>query len=168
MSRSDAHLADDIGDAAQILARIVRRGRRRVMRSPILRAAAERQIGIIGEAANKMSDEFKAAHPELPLRDAYAMRNALVHGYDSVDPAIVWDAMQSHVPELVSKLSQVFPGLWSGFGLLGGLWGSRKGSSGVRGRRANRALCGATTDSGGLCPYPAPQFRRKCPAGHRK
>ena len=56
MSRSDAHLAEDIGDAAQVLAQTVRRGRWRFMPSPILRAAAERQIGIIGEVEGEGHD----------------------------------------------------------------------------------------------------------------
>ena len=168
MNRTDVQFAEDIGDAAQVLAKIVRRGRRRFMRSPILRAAAERQIGIIGEAANKMSDELKTAHPELPLRDAYAMRNALVHGYGSVDHAIVWDVMESHVPDLVAKLSLVFPGLMSRGGLLRRLGRNVGGGLVAEGRRGNRALCGATTESGGVCSLPAPRFRRSCAAGHRR
>jgi uncharacterized protein with HEPN domain len=36
---------------------------------------------VIGEAAGKVSAEFRAAHPEIPWRDITGMRHRLIHGY---------------------------------------------------------------------------------------
>lgn len=52
--------------------------------------AVVRQLLIVGEAAKRLSDEFKAIHPELPIRQMSGMRDILVHSYDHVDLDEVW------------------------------------------------------------------------------
>ena len=60
----------------------------------------------IGEAVNRLSDEFIAAHPQIDWRRIYGMRCHLVHGYESFDAEIVWDAIQRCVPPLRSFCEQ--------------------------------------------------------------
>jgi uncharacterized protein YutE (UPF0331/DUF86 family) len=43
--------------------------------------------------------------PELPR--IVALRNRLIHGYDSVDPALVWDLVENKVPTLMAHLKAV-------------------------------------------------------------
>ena len=52
----------------------------------------------IGEAVNRLSEEFKLTHPEIPWSRIYGMRCHLVHGYDAFDSEIVWDALANEVP----------------------------------------------------------------------
>ncbi len=50
--------------------------------------AVLRQLLIIGEAAQSLRQQhpdFIAAHPDAPWRSAYGMRNAVTHGYFTVD-----------------------------------------------------------------------------------
>ena len=54
----------------------------------------------IGEAVNRLSDEFKAEHPEVEWSRVYGMRCHLVHGYDMFDAEIAWDAIQRCIPPL--------------------------------------------------------------------
>ncbi len=75
---------------------------------PVLRRACQRSLEIIGEAAKKVDDSFKASHPSLPWRDMAAMRDRLIHGYFGVDDAIVWDVMQRHIPPLLDELRHLF------------------------------------------------------------
>ncbi|MFH0938920.1 MAG: HepT-like ribonuclease domain-containing protein [Planctomycetota bacterium] len=49
-----------------------------------------RRLEIIGEAARRVSNEFRLVHPELPWSDMIGMRNILIHEYDDVDIHIVW------------------------------------------------------------------------------
>ena len=60
----------------------------------------------IGEAVNRLSEEFVTAHPEVDWRRIYGMRCHLVHGYESFDAEIVWDAIQRCVPPLRSFCEQ--------------------------------------------------------------
>jgi uncharacterized protein with HEPN domain len=65
--------------------------------------AVIRNFEVIGEACNnvvKHHAEFAAAHPSVPWSAAYEMRNALAHGYFSVDHAIVWRTINVDLPAL--------------------------------------------------------------------
>lgn len=67
----------------------------------MLRAAVERQLEIIGEALNHLSKadpELAAAIPDLPR--IVAFRNILIHGYATVDDALVWQVLTERLPEL--------------------------------------------------------------------
>ena len=54
----------------------------------------------IGEAVGRLSAEFTEAHPEIDWRRVYGMRCHLVHGYESFDAEIVWDAIERCIPPL--------------------------------------------------------------------
>ncbi|HUQ59611.1 DUF86 domain-containing protein [Lentzea sp.] len=76
------------------------------------RSAVERQFEIIGEALNnlsKVSPELAAAVPD--LRRVVAFRNILVHGYASVDDALVWQVLTEKRPRLEEHLRQLLAGL---------------------------------------------------------
>ena len=51
----------------------------------LLRSAVERQIEIIGEAANRVGAAFRAARPQIPWRRIIAQRNVLIHEYGEID-----------------------------------------------------------------------------------
>lgn len=47
----------------------------------------------VTEAAGKLSDEARAAHPEISWQGIRGMRNILAHDYGYVDREIVWAAI---------------------------------------------------------------------------
>lgn len=49
------------------------------------RAAVERQVFVIGEAAARLPDEWKQRRPEVPWRKIVGLRNVLAHGYWAID-----------------------------------------------------------------------------------
>ena len=71
--------------------------------------ALERLFEIVGEAAAKVSDAFKSAHPQLPWRQATAMRNFVIHDYAGVDPDMIWDSAQADIPLLLAALLELRP-----------------------------------------------------------
>ena len=77
----------------------------------MLRGAVERHIEIIGEAANKVSRGFRAAHPEIPWHRIIAQRNVLAHEYGEVDDSLVWRVAVARIPELISQLEPIVPPL---------------------------------------------------------
>jgi len=71
--------------------------------------AMVRLIEIIGEAARAISEETKAAHPEIPWIRIIDMRNHLVHRYFQVDLQRVWDVIQNHIAPLIAQLEPLVP-----------------------------------------------------------
>jgi uncharacterized protein with HEPN domain len=68
------------------------------------RAAVERQLFVIGEAAARLPDEWKGRCPAVPWRKIAGLRNLLAHGYWQIDAEELWDIAQNKVPEFVADL----------------------------------------------------------------
>jgi uncharacterized protein with HEPN domain len=65
------------------------------------RAAVERKFGVIGEACTRLRDRLLEVFEKVPdARQMISFRNRLIHGYDSVDDAIVWDIIMRKLPAL--------------------------------------------------------------------
>lgn len=65
---------------------------------------------IIGEAVTKVMDgyaEFAQAHGQVPWRNMRGMRNRIAHGYFDINPDVVWDTVQTALPELLKQLPAV-------------------------------------------------------------
>lgn len=63
--------------------------------------AVVRNLEVIGEASNNILKRFPDwadNHPEIQLKRAYQMRNALSHGYFSIDIAAVWQTVERDLP----------------------------------------------------------------------
>ena len=70
----------------------------------LLLDAVCRNLEIIGEAAGKLSIEFRAAHPEISWRQMISARNILIHNYDGIDPEIVWGIVERDIPSLLAAV----------------------------------------------------------------
>ena len=73
--------------------------------------AVVRNFEIIGEAANRIPDDFKLAHPEMEWRRMTGLRNRIIHEYFGVDFATVWKIKEENVPELADYIRQALADL---------------------------------------------------------
>lgn len=73
----------------------------------MLTLAIIKELEIIGEAASKISPEFKATHSHIPWLDIVGMRNRLTHGYFDVDLDLVWITVQEDLPLLLDQLEMM-------------------------------------------------------------
>ena len=67
-------------------------------------------IVIIGESAAKIlqSDEkFIASHSHIPWRQIAAMRHKVVHNYFGIDLEIIWETVQTDLPQLLASLHTI-------------------------------------------------------------
>ncbi|PIY80444.1 MAG: hypothetical protein COY80_03115 [Candidatus Pacebacteria bacterium CG_4_10_14_0_8_um_filter_42_14] len=64
-------------------------------------------LEVVGEAANKLSKEFRAENSQVPVREAVEMRNILIHGYDEIKLEIVWKTIYDHVFPLRKQLEEI-------------------------------------------------------------
>ncbi|GLZ23988.1 DUF86 domain-containing protein [Stutzerimonas stutzeri] len=65
---------------------------------------------IIGEAAVKVMDRYAAftqVHAQVPWRAMRGMRNRIAHGYFDINLDVVWDTVQTALPELLKQLPTV-------------------------------------------------------------
>lgn len=69
--------------------------------------AVVRSIEVIGEAASKISIDFRKEHPEIPWEKVIGMRNRLIHVYFDIDYKIVWKTLQENLPSLVNQLKTI-------------------------------------------------------------
>lgn len=101
MPRDAAALADLLDAARTILSHAAGASETEFRTNRVLQDAVLYRINVIGEAARRLSEDIRSQHPEVPWRDIIAMRNRVVHDYESVDPAKVWAVIERDIPELI-------------------------------------------------------------------
>jgi uncharacterized protein with HEPN domain len=73
----------------------------------MMRFACIKQMEIIGEASNHISDETKNSFSSIQWAQIVGMRNVLVHEYFGIDATLVWDIIKHDIPELKTKIQIV-------------------------------------------------------------
>src|SRR3990172_11150321 len=68
----------------------------------LVRRSVERELQIIGEAAKRLSDNFKLEFSDIPWGSITGLRNVLVHEYGDVKYELVWNAVQTRIPVLIN------------------------------------------------------------------
>ena len=69
-------------------------------------------LTILGEAANNVSREYCAAHPEVDFKDMAGLRHRLIHDYANIDMDRIWFILLTDVPlwrETVDALYSTIP-----------------------------------------------------------
>ncbi len=105
--RSDSERLEDILEMCRNLREHVLPRVNSLSTDPVLLAATERWIEILGEAMAGVSAELRAEHPDVPWREAIATRNILAHGYFGVDLSAVRGVVERDVPQLELKVTAI-------------------------------------------------------------
>ena len=71
------------------------------------RFAVERQLLVIGEAANHISEEFQNENSEIPWKRIIGMRNVLAHEYGEILMDRIWNICQSSIPDLLKMINKL-------------------------------------------------------------
>lgn len=69
--------------------------------------AVIRNFEIIGEAANRLPEEFKDVHSNIDWHRIRGFRNRIVHDYFGIDYSIVWEIKESFLPNLITTLQSL-------------------------------------------------------------
>ncbi|HVN10738.1 MAG TPA: HepT-like ribonuclease domain-containing protein [Kineosporiaceae bacterium] len=105
-SRTVEKIIADILDAASASAEIVSRGKDGRSEDRILRLAGEAVINRIGDAANKLPEDVRAAIPGVPWDDIRANRVLVAHIYHRIDYDILRATLAHDVPRLAAELER--------------------------------------------------------------
>jgi uncharacterized protein with HEPN domain len=81
------------------------------MRNSMMRFACIKQMEIIGEAANHISDETKTKFSDIEWAQIIGMRNVFVHEYFGVDSQIVWEIIKNDLPILKKRIHEIIQSL---------------------------------------------------------
>ncbi len=64
---------------------------------------------VIGEAAKRLTRDFREAHSEVPWKAVAGIRDRLIHDYDDVDLNEIWRVATEEVPTLRRQLEGLIP-----------------------------------------------------------
>jgi uncharacterized protein with HEPN domain len=77
---------------------------RSFMENSMMRFACIKQLEIIGEAGNHISEETKSKFSGIEWSQIIGMRNIFVHEYFGVDSNLVWEIIEGDLPDLKIKI----------------------------------------------------------------
>jgi uncharacterized protein with HEPN domain len=86
-------------------------GRERFFQEAMVQDAVLRNLEVIGEAAKRLDDAYRAAHPGVPWRALAGLRDVLIHQYEGVDLEKVWAIVEQELPSLRGTLAAILPPL---------------------------------------------------------
>jgi uncharacterized protein with HEPN domain len=73
--------------------------------------ATVKQLEIVGEASNHLSDELKGKFSSVEWKQIIGMRNVFVHEYFGIDTRLVWDVIQNDLPHFKHSIELILEDL---------------------------------------------------------
>jgi len=77
------------------------------LQNSMMRFATIKQIEIIGEAANYLTDETKLKFYNIEWRQITGLRHILVHEYFGIDTHLIWQIITNDLPVLKEKVQAI-------------------------------------------------------------
>ena len=77
------------------------------MQNSMMRFACIKQLEIIGEACNHVSENTRTQFSDIQWAQIVAMRNVFVHEYFGIDSTIVWQIIKNNIPYFKSQIIEV-------------------------------------------------------------
>jgi uncharacterized protein with HEPN domain len=107
--RSDRDRILDMLEAISKIEQYVNResGFSRFEEDELLQVWIIHHLSIIGEAAARLSDDFREQHPDISWGGMIGMRHVLVHGYFETDNEIIWKVIEQDLPTLKNQLQKL-------------------------------------------------------------
>ena len=109
MSRDDATLLDMLKAARLVVEFKGKLAKKTFLRDVKTQSAILHQLLVVGEAVKRLSEDFRAGHPEIPWIRIAGMRDKLIHQYDAVDLDEVWKTVTKDIAPLISFLERLVP-----------------------------------------------------------
>jgi len=101
------YLLDIVEAADRVDVHLAERNRDSFLANVTRQAAVLHELTVIGEAASRLSETLRQAHPATPWAKVVSFRNVVVHEYFGLNWEIVWDTATELVPELRRQVAAV-------------------------------------------------------------
>jgi len=109
--RDDRTFVEDMLARIALVDEFTHDGREAFMQTRMMQEAVIRALEIIGEASRNISDDVRAAHPEIAWRQIAAFRNFVIHAYWDIKMERVWEVVQNELPTLKPQLEALLASL---------------------------------------------------------
>ena len=109
MWRDDAYLLDMLIHARDVLAFNAEGGIQALIDDKRRLYATLHALQIVGEAASKVSREFRDTHGEIPWEAIIGLRHRVVHDYARIELPKIWVIVDQHLPSLIKSLEVLVP-----------------------------------------------------------
>ena len=109
MFRDKSSLIDILNSCESIERFIRNKSKNDFYNDEMMQEAVIRKIEIIGEAANRVSEDLKNRFPDFPWKKMRAMRNIMIHMYDELELDIVWSTATNDIPLLQNRVKELIP-----------------------------------------------------------
>ncbi len=107
MKKDDAFYIQSISDCINQIEIYTNNGEQEFLKSRLIQDAVVRNFEIIGEAAKRLSEHFRAKNVNVPWRQVAGFRDLLIHEYFGVSLKLVWQTVLTDLPILKSAMASV-------------------------------------------------------------
>ena len=76
--------------------------------SSLIHFATIKQLEIIGEASNHISEDLQQSYQHIPWPLNFGLRNFLVHEYFNIDLQIVWKIVTTDLPNFKNQILELY------------------------------------------------------------
>ncbi len=80
-------------------------GRQEFVASRLIQDAVVRNLQIMAESTQRLSDDIRIANPDVDWRGIGGFRNVLVHNYLGLDVNRVWQVVERDLPKLMRQVA---------------------------------------------------------------
>jgi len=96
-----------IGECITRIEEYVKEGREAFLASQLTQDAVIRNLQVMAESTQRLSDDLKSRHSEIDWRSISGFRNVLVHDYLGVDIEYCWTIVVDKLPELKKAVGAI-------------------------------------------------------------
>jgi len=105
---SDAYLLEHIPTYIGRIEEYSQKGRKAFLESQIAQDAVLRDLQILAESTQLLSDPVKQKYNGIPWREISGFRNVIAHRYLSLDLNIIWNVIEKDLPGLKKNIQEIF------------------------------------------------------------
>lgn len=100
-----------IVECTERIERYLAGGKEEFLAETMVQDAVIRNFEVIGEAAKRIPEDYRQAHPSIPWRLMAGFRDVLIHAYEGVDLQQVWRIATEDLPAVKQAIVALLPPL---------------------------------------------------------
>ena len=106
-AHSDQVLLEHIRECITRIQEYTDGGRSVFYEALLVQDAVVRNLQVLSESTQRLSDSIKHTEPDIPWRAIRDFRNVLTHGYLQIDTEVVWSVVEKDLPALADAIDRM-------------------------------------------------------------